>query len=77
MEAEVDNIDVFNVKYMTGRSIDDALEESISGEVFLFIVTCEDTEGWFVDWLVGLIGWSVRRLVGWFVGWRWVPRLGA
>lgn len=49
MEAEVDNIDVFNVKYMTGRSIDDALEESISGETFLFIVTCEDAEGWLVD----------------------------
>lgn len=32
---------VLNLKYQTGRSIDDALAESISGETFLFIVTCE------------------------------------
>lgn len=31
----------FNVVYRTGRSIDDALEESISGELYLFVTTCE------------------------------------
>lgn len=32
---------VFNVKYMTGRSLNDALNESLSGELFLFVITCE------------------------------------
>lgn len=30
-----------NAVYYTGRSLDDALSESISGEIFLFVVTCE------------------------------------
>lgn len=33
--------DVFNIKYLTGRSISDALNESLSGELFLFVITCE------------------------------------
>lgn len=41
LEAEADTYSVFNVLYLTGRSIDDALEESVSGELFLFITTCE------------------------------------
>lgn len=32
--------DTFTVVYFTGRSIDDALEESVTGEIFLFITTC-------------------------------------
>ena len=43
MDAEVDGIDIFRVEYITGRSIDDALDESLSGEIFLFIVTCENS----------------------------------
>lgn len=31
----------FNVRYYTGRSIDDALAASVSGETFLFVITCE------------------------------------
>lgn len=34
-------VTIFDVNYFTGRSIDDALEESTSGEVFLFVITCE------------------------------------
>lgn len=41
LEAEAENMDVFNIHYLTSRSIDDALEESVSGEIFLFITTCE------------------------------------
>ena len=51
MEDEADNVDVFNLKYITGRSIDDALEESISGEIFLFVVTCE-TDTSLIGWLI-------------------------
>lgn len=41
MDDEVDNYkDTFTLVYLTGRSIDDALEESVTGEVFLFIITC-------------------------------------
>lgn len=32
---------IFTVLYLTGRSIDDALAESVSGEIYLFIATCE------------------------------------
>lgn len=41
MAGEVDNADLFNLYYFTERSIDDALAESLSGEIFLFITTCE------------------------------------
>ena len=30
-----------NVVYKTARSNDDAVAESVSGEVFLFVITCE------------------------------------
>lgn len=30
-----------NVFYITSRSIDDALGESIGGEIILFVITCE------------------------------------
>lgn len=32
---------VFNIKYLTARSISDALNESLSGELFLFVITCK------------------------------------
>lgn len=38
------NGDTFNVVYRTGRSIDDALAESISGEIILFAATCTSVE---------------------------------
>lgn len=41
MGAEAENHDVFNIKYLTARSISDALNESLSGELFLFVITCE------------------------------------
>ncbi len=31
----------FNLRYFTGRSLDDALAASVSGETFLFVITCE------------------------------------
>lgn len=34
--------DGVNVVYFTSRSLDDALGESVSGEIFLFGTTCED-----------------------------------
>lgn len=37
---EADNFGELNINYFTGRSIDDALAESVSGEIFLFIATC-------------------------------------
>ncbi|CAM9459401.1 unnamed protein product [Scytosiphon promiscuus] len=40
-EAQEDYANVLNVFYLTSRSTDDALEESVSGEIFLFITTCE------------------------------------
>lgn len=33
-----------NAVYYTGRSLDDALSESVSGEIFLFVVTCESED---------------------------------
>ena len=42
LEGEVDSYaSVVNVKYPTSRSIDDALGESVGGEIPLFIATCE------------------------------------
>lgn len=41
LEEESDADDVFNILYLTGRSIDDALNESVSGEIPLFFTTCE------------------------------------
>lgn len=32
--------DVFSVYYFTGRSLSDALKASVSGDIFLFIITC-------------------------------------
>ena len=40
-EAAISFHDIFNVKYLTGRSLSDALNESLSGELFLFVITCE------------------------------------
>lgn len=45
MEERQDDFDALNVFYITSRSIDDALEESVSGEIFLFITTCELESG--------------------------------
>eukprot|EP00904_Undaria_pinnatifida_P008217 jgi/Undpi1/4525/HiC_scaffold_18.g07879.m1 len=39
MGEEASKSDVFNIKYFTGRSISDALNESLSGELFLFVIT--------------------------------------
>ncbi|CAN0269125.1 unnamed protein product, partial [Ascophyllum nodosum] len=39
-EQEEEFASIFGIKYITGRSIDDALEESVSGETFLFVTTC-------------------------------------
>lgn len=39
LEEESDADDVFNILYLTGRSIDDALNESVSGEIPLFFTT--------------------------------------
>ena len=36
-----DFADVVSVLYLTSRSLDDAFDESISGEIFLFAATCE------------------------------------
>lgn len=33
--------EIFNIQYITGRSIKDALDESISGEMSLYIATCK------------------------------------
>ncbi|CAM9122089.1 unnamed protein product, partial [Laminaria digitata] len=41
MGAEAETYDVFNIKYLTARSISDALNESLTGELFLFVITCE------------------------------------
>lgn len=32
--------DAFNLRYYTGRSLDDALAASVNGETFLFVITC-------------------------------------
>ncbi|CAM9503125.1 unnamed protein product, partial [Ectocarpus sp. 13 AM-2016] len=40
LEASTDDFaDVFEVFYVTSRSFDDALEESVSGEIFLYVAT--------------------------------------
>ncbi|CAM9198844.1 unnamed protein product, partial [Ectocarpus sp. 12 AP-2014] len=36
-EDAVDDFDIFDLHYITSRSTDDALEEAVSGEIFLFI----------------------------------------
>lgn len=41
MRKKAAEIESVNVAYFTGRSMDDSLAESVSGEVFLFVVTCE------------------------------------
>lgn len=41
MRQKAAGVDTLNVAYFTGRSMDDSLAESVSGEVFLFVVTCE------------------------------------
>ena len=41
-EAAPDFAGTLNVFYITSRSIDDALAESIGGEIVLFIATCEN-----------------------------------
>ena len=43
MKTKAAEIESLNVAYFTGRSMDDSLAESVSGEVFLFGVTCELT----------------------------------
>ena len=40
-ESAPDFADVLNVFYLTSRSIEDALEEAVFGEVFLFLATCK------------------------------------
>lgn len=45
----------YNAVYYTGRSLDDALAESVSGEIFLFVITCG----------LGWVG-SVGPRLGWF-----------
>lgn len=40
-DRQDDFTDVLNVFYLTSRSTDDALQESLSGEIFLFLTTCE------------------------------------
>lgn len=41
MEDEADEYEsFFGITYITSRSIDDALEESVSGEISLFVTTC-------------------------------------
>ncbi|CBJ26534.1 conserved unknown protein [Ectocarpus siliculosus] len=42
MDEAANNFDVFDVFYLTSRSTDDALNESVTGEMFLFIITCEE-----------------------------------
>ena len=34
-------VDAFDLRYFSGRSLDDALAASVDGETFLFVVTCE------------------------------------
>lgn len=42
MDEAADDFDVFGMFYLTSRSTDDALNESVTGEMFLFITTCEE-----------------------------------
>ena len=41
LAEEAGNEGDLNIVYTTKRSNDDAVEESVSGEVFLFVITCE------------------------------------
>ncbi|CAM9613684.1 unnamed protein product [Ectocarpus sp. 12 AP-2014] len=41
MDEAADDFDVLDVYYLTSRSTEDALEEAVSGEIFLFITTCK------------------------------------
>ncbi|CAM9814630.1 unnamed protein product [Ectocarpus sp. 4 AP-2014] len=38
MDAVSDDFDVFGVFYLTSRSTDDAISESVSGEIYLFVI---------------------------------------
>ncbi|CAM9850692.1 unnamed protein product, partial [Ectocarpus sp. 12 AP-2014] len=40
MDAASDDFDVFGVFYLTSRSTDDAISESVSGEIYLFVIAC-------------------------------------
>lgn len=40
-EVAPDFAGTLNVFYLTSRSIDDALIESVAGEIMLYIATCE------------------------------------
>lgn len=40
-KAALDFAGVLNVFYLTTRSIEDGLEESVGGEIALFVATCE------------------------------------
>lgn len=44
--AEVEDMEAEGVDmvYFTSRSLDDALAESVAGEIFLFVATCERGE---------------------------------
>lgn len=43
MDEVSDDFDVFGVYYVTSRSTDDALSESVSGEIYLFMIACKRT----------------------------------
>ncbi len=40
-ESAPDFAGVLSVFYLTSRSVEDALDESVSGEAFLYVATCE------------------------------------
>ena len=40
-ESVADFAGVLSVAYITSRSTDDGLNESVNGETFLFVITCE------------------------------------
>lgn len=63
MAGEVDNYDIFTLNYLTDRSIDDALAESLSGEIFLFITTCERSP-LPVQYVHGLLGRATPGVQG-------------
>lgn len=33
--------DFFNIRFITGRSVDDAVEASIAGETYLLVISCK------------------------------------
>lgn len=43
MDAVSEDFDVFGVFYLTSRSTDDAISESVSGEIYLFVIACKRT----------------------------------